>query len=129
MSLSKEDIATLKKEFLKALLGSSREEAIAKAISDLSDEDKLAFFSAIDPEEIWNLTLMHNIAESYDLEWLKGFVNTQLKFRCSIGGWRAKQIENIASEKRRQERGLFARIFRRKDTKKDLLRREVEPFE
>lgn len=126
--------AELKKQLLEQLkLGGSREEAIAKAITDLSDEEKLEFFTLIFPDEDDSLALMMSIAENYNLVWLKKLITTKLKLRTSIDGWRSKQIEGIASEKQRQKSrwSMISRFFRRGKTKRGAkgLEGEVEGFE
>lgn len=130
--MDKQEREALKKQVLQRLNLGSREEAIAKAIGDLSDDEKLEFFTFIYPMEDESLSLMLSIAERYDLDWLKKLVKTKLRLRTSIGGWRAKQIESIASEKRRAEgiRSFFRNIGNRiKGKQTPFLKGEVENFE
>jgi len=105
-----------------------REEAIAKAITKLTDEEKLEFFSFLTPGEDDSIALMYSIADRYDLEWLKIYVVKKLKLRTSVGGWRAKQIVDIAAEKRKVDQGFsFLGMFKRK--KKDKGLGDMEEFE
>lgn len=108
---------------------SSREEAIAQAIKDLSDEEKLEFFSLLSIGEDENLALMLTISDRYDLDWLKSYVIKKLKLRTSVQGWRAKQIADIAAEKRKTDQGgFFFRLLHRGDKKEKGLG-EVADFE
>lgn len=130
--MDKQEREVLKKQVLQRLNLGSKEEAIAKAISDLSDDEKLEFFTFIYPKEDESLSLMLSIAERYDLDWLKRLVKTQLRLRTSIGGWRAKQIESIASEKRKAEgiRSFLSNVANRiKGKQTPFLKGEVENFE
>lgn len=109
-------------------LGIGKEEAIAKAIGELTDEEKLEFISYVYPIEDDNLALMSSIAERYGYSWLQHWVYKKLKLRTSLMGWRANQLTNIASEKRKEEAGklrLFGFLRRGKKSKLG----EVEEFE
>ncbi len=120
------DKARLKKEIMQRIGLSSKEEAIAKGISDLSDEEKLEYFSNLAPMEDDSLAMMYSIAERYGIEWMKKMIRMKLKLRTSVNGWRANQIVAVATEKMRQERkSLLARIFRKNEDKK----RGYEDFE
>jgi len=116
----------LKKQILDKLGLASKEEAIAKGIADLTDTEKLDFVTNVFPFEDDELALMDNIAEEFELDWLKRFVEKKLKLRCSVMGWRANQIVDIAGEKRKEEGrfGFLRRLFKRENKGK-----EVEPFE
>jgi len=122
MSDNKEE---LKKQILDKLGLASKEEAIAKGIADLTDTEKLDFVTNVFPFEDDELALMDNIAEEFELDWLKRFVQKKLKLRCSVMGWRANQIVDIAGEKRKEEGrfGFLRRLFKWENKK------EVEPFE
>lgn len=119
--------ARLKKELLQKLGLGSKEEAIAKGIADLTDEDKLEFVSMVYPFEDDELSLMLTIAEDYELDWLETFVLEKLKLRCSVNGWRASQIVSIAAEKRKEQGrfGFLGRLFKRGEGEK----KGVEEFE
>lgn len=120
--------ARLRKEIMQRVGLSSKEEAIAKGISDLSDDEKLEYFSNLVPLEDDQLALMVSIAERYDIPWMKSLVRTKLKLRCSVNGWRANQIVAVAAEKIHEERrSLLSRIFRRENSEKK--RWQVEQFE
>ena len=115
-------------EILKTLGMGGREEAIAKAIGDLTDEEKLEFLTYLYPFEDDALSTMMTIAERYNLKWLEDWVRWKIKLRTSVGGWRANQLVNIASEKRREQSrfSFLSRIFGRKKQKG---LGEVEEFE
>lgn len=104
-----------------------KEEAIAKTISDLTDEEKIEFVTNLHFMEDDNIACLLTIAERYNLTWLKHWVNAKLKLRTSVGGWRANQLVNIASEKRKEVSrfAFLKRIFGRE--KKGL--GETESFE
>ena len=122
-----DDKERLKKEIMQKIGLSSKEEAIAKGISDLSDEEKLEYFSNLALLEDDQIALMAIIAKRYDIPWMQDLVVMKLKLRTSVNGWRANQIVAIATEKVKQERrSLLGRILRRNEEKK---RFEVEQFE
>ncbi|MEM2995650.1 MAG: hypothetical protein QXI91_06545 [Candidatus Bathyarchaeia archaeon] len=91
----------------------TKEEAIAKGISDLTDVEKIEMLSNLYPLEDEELAIVSLIANRYNIQFLKDYVNARLKLRCSVMGWRANQIVAIASEKRREEArfGFLRRIF------------------
>ena len=117
-------------EILKTLGMGGREEAIAKAIGDLTDEEKLEFLTYLYPFEDDSLSTMMTIAERYNLKWLENWVHWKLRLRTSVGGWRANQLVSIASEKRREQSrfSFLSRIFGRSSKKQKGLG-EVEEFE
>ncbi|MCW4008977.1 MAG: hypothetical protein NWF09_09870 [Candidatus Bathyarchaeota archaeon] len=122
-----DETAKLKKEIMQKIGLSSKEEAIAKGISDLSDEEKLEYFSNLAPLEDDQIALMAIIAKRYDIPWLQELVRMKLKLRTSVNGWRANQIVAVATEKVRQERrSLLGRLFKRNEEKR---RWQVEEFE
>jgi hypothetical protein len=116
------------KEILKGIGLGTREEAIAQAISDLSDEAKLEFFTYVYPFEDESLSVMQTIAERYGLEWLGKLVNRKLRLRTSLQGWRANQIVQVAAEtqKQKQANWLMRNIFQRNGDKN---KKEVADFE
>jgi hypothetical protein len=113
-------------EVLKQFGLAGKEEAIAKAISESTDEEKLWFVSYVYPWEDDNLATMLTLAERYKLGWLKDQCLNKLKLRCSVNGWRSNQLVAIAAEKRQEQSrfGFFARLFRREKEQKGM-----EPFE
>ncbi|MGF3573549.1 MAG: hypothetical protein ACQXXG_09055 [Candidatus Bathyarchaeia archaeon] len=122
-----DDTAKLKKEIMQKIGLSSKEEAIAKGISDLSDEEKLEYFSNLAPLEDDQIALMAIIAKRYEIPWMQDLVRMKLKLRTSVNGWRANQIVAVATEKVKQERrSLLGRLFKRNEDKK---RWQVEEFE
>lgn len=109
-------------------LGLGKEEAIAKAIGELTDEEKIKFITYVYPIEDDKLALLCSIAERYGYSWLKTWVYEKLKLRTSLMGWRANQLVAIASEKRREESGFRLFGFLRRGKKPKGLG-EVEEFE
>jgi len=118
--------ARLKKEIMQRVGMSSKEEAIAKGISDLSDEEKLEYFTNLAPLEDDSLAIMSSIADRYEIPWLQKLVRMKLKLRTSVNGWRANQIVAVATEKMKEERkGILGRILHRDEKN----RWKVEEFE
>jgi len=111
MSESKPDMI---KEIMRNISLGGREEAIARAVSELTDEQKIALLSNIYPFEDEELSLIQIIGERYNAEFLKDYVQTKLKLRCSVMGWRANQIAAIAAEARKQRVGALTRLFGRR---------------
>ncbi|MEM3442929.1 MAG: hypothetical protein QXM86_03635 [Candidatus Bathyarchaeia archaeon] len=118
----------IQKEILFSIGLGSKEEAVAKSVSDLTDEEKLKLLTNLMPFEDDGLATMLSIAFEYDLDWLADWVYDKLALRCSVYGWRANQIVTIASEKRKEQAGFgfFRRIFGRGEQKE---KRGVEEFE
>jgi hypothetical protein len=121
--------ARLKKELLQKLGLGSKEEAVAKGIANLTEDEKLEFITMITMGEDEELSTMLTIAADYELAWLEDWVIDKLKLRCSVNGWRANQIVSIAAEKRKEEGrfGFLGRIFKRGEGKSKL--GNVEEFE
>jgi hypothetical protein len=120
MMMEKEKNGIDVNQILKQLGLAGKEEAIAKAIGDLTDEEKLAFLSFLYPYEDDNLATMYTISERYKLSWLRSWCDWKLKLRTSVSGWRSNQLVNIASEKRKEQArfGFLSRIFgKRKEEK------------
>ncbi|MEM2099609.1 MAG: hypothetical protein QXU99_07740 [Candidatus Bathyarchaeia archaeon] len=123
-----DETAKLKKEIMQKIGLSSKEEAIAKGISDLSDEEKLEFFTNLAPLEDDQIALMAIIAKRYDIPWMQELVRMKLKLRTSVNGWRANQIVAVATEKIKEERrSIWSRLLRRNDGEKK--RWQVDSFE
>lgn len=110
----------LKKELMQRLGLGTKEEAVAKGITDLSDKDKAKMMSNLMQGEDSNLATLSVIADRYGLTWLRQTVDEQLELRMSVGGWKAEQIVKIASELREQQRqrSVLARIFHRNEDNK-----------
>ncbi|MBC7120962.1 MAG: hypothetical protein H5T33_05210 [Candidatus Methanosuratus sp.] len=104
----------LVKEIMRSISLGGKEEAIARAVSELTDEEKIALLSNLYPFEDEELTLIQLIGERYDVDFLKDYVQTKLKLRCSVMGWRANQVASIAAEARKQRVGFLTRLFGRK---------------
>jgi len=113
-----------RREILKLLGLGSKEEAVAQSISNLTDREKIMMLSNLYPFEEEDIAILLLIADRYDVNFLFDFVDYLLTLRCSVGGERARQIVEIASEKRRESsRWGFLRFFRKKEEK------GVEPYE
>jgi|YelNatPaOPRAMG01_1025707.scaffolds.fasta_scaffold10009_12 hypothetical protein len=125
--MSEVDKKKLLADLIRNLGLGSREEAVAKGISDLTDVEKIELLSNLYPFEDEELSAIYLIGQRYKIGFLKDYVNARLKLRCSVMGWRANQIVAIASEQRREQSrfGFFRRLFKRKE--KGL--GEVEEFE
>ena len=125
--MSEVDKKKLLADLIRNLGLGSREEAVAKGISDLTDVEKIELLSNLYPFEDEELSAIYLIGQRYKIGFLKDYVNTRLKLRCNVMGWRANQIVAIASEQRREQSrfGFFRRLFKRKE--KGL--GEVEEFE
>lgn len=125
----KPEISEQVKEILRSIGLGTKDEAIAQAISDLSDEAKLEFFTFIYPFEDESLSVMQTIAERYELEWLAKLIKRKLRLRTSTQGWRANQIADIAKEtqKQKQANWFMRNIFQRDGDKKQ--KKGVEDFE
>lgn len=116
----------LRKEIMQKIGMTTKEEAVAKGIADLSDQEKIDYMTNLLPGEDANLAIMDSISDRYELPWLKDFVMRQKKLRTSVNGWRANQIVAVATEKIKEERrSILRRIFQRDDKK----RWQVEEFE
>jgi|GEM_PF-4398182 hypothetical protein len=125
--MSEVDKKKLLADLIRNLGLGSREEAVAKGISDLTDVEKIELLSNLYPFEDEELSAIYLIGQRYKIGFLKDYVNARLKLRCNVMGWRANQIVAIASEQRREQSrfGFFRRLFKRKE--KGL--GEVEEFE
>jgi hypothetical protein len=109
------DVEALMKDILKQLGLASKDEAIAKGISDLTDEEKMELMSNLDFDEDDELAMIRLIGESFEIPFLIDYVEKKLRLRCSRGGWKSEQIVRIASEKRKERAMGFLRgLFRRK---------------
>lgn len=107
-----------KREILKLLGLGSKEEAVAQSISNLTDREKIMLLSNLYPFEEEDLSVLLLIADRYDVDFLFDYVDYLLTLRCSVGGERARQIVEIASEKRKEaSRWGFLRFFKKKEEK------------
>jgi hypothetical protein len=115
------DVEALMKDVLKQLGLGSKDEAIAKGISDLTDEEKMELMSNLDFDEDDELALIKLIGESFEIPFLIDYVEKKLRLRCSRGGWKSEQIVRIASEKRKEKAFGFLRgLFRRKEKTEEI---------
>ena len=104
----------LVKEIMRNISLGGREEAIARAVSRLTDTENVEIMSNLYPFEDEELGLIQLIGERYGIGFLKDYVQTKLKLRCSVMGWRANQIASIAAEAKKQRIGFLTRLFGRK---------------
>lgn len=99
------------REMMRNISLGGREEAIARAVSELTDPEKIAMLSNLGPFEDEELSLIRLIGERYDVDFLKEYVETKLMLRCSVMGWRANQLAAIAAEAKKQRVGVLTRLF------------------
>ena len=116
------------KEILKQIGLGGKDEAIAQAITDLSDESKLAFFTYLFPDEDESFSVLQTIGERYDLGWLNKLIEKRLKLRTSLNGLRAAQIVEIAKETQKQKQGNWL-IRRLKGNGEKGQKRGIDEFE
>ncbi|MCQ5374429.1 MAG: hypothetical protein NO515_05340 [Candidatus Methanomethylicia archaeon] len=107
----------LVKEVMRNISLGGKEEAIARAVAELTDAEKIELLSNLYPFEDEELSLIQLIGERYDVDFLKEYVQTKLKLRCSVMGWRANQIAAIASEAKKQRVSLLTRLFGKRKAK------------
>jgi len=84
---------------LELVLGKSKEEAIAKAVEHLANEDKIMMFSDVSFFEIPKLSTLKVIAYRYNLNWLDEYLMFNLLLRVSINRLGRKEIVSIAASK------------------------------
>jgi len=70
--------------------------ALAGAIEKLTSTDAIELLANIDRRDIPRYALLLSIAEDFNLDWLKKFVEHELRLTCSIGGRRSEQIVRVA---------------------------------
>ncbi|MGC8937146.1 MAG: hypothetical protein ACP5KV_07300 [Candidatus Methanomethylicaceae archaeon] len=107
------------KEIMRNISLGGKEEAIARAVSELTDEEKIVMLSNLYPFEDEELSLIKLIGERYEVGFLRDYVQTKLMLRCSVMGWRANQITSIAAEAKKQRAGLLTRLFGGKKRKEE----------
>ncbi len=106
--------ARLKKEITQRLGLSTKEEAIAKSVTELTDKDKLKMMTNLITGEDASFATLSVIADRYKLPWLRQTVDERLELRMSVNGWKANQIVTVATEKMKEiRRGIRDRIFHR----------------
>jgi len=97
----------------------TKDEALAQAIQELSDEEKIRLFSQIAPYEDDPLALILTIADRYEISWLKDFIEEKLKLRVSLNRLGRREFVHIVSEGRKEEKkGLRERLARKKEEEK-----------
>ncbi|MEM3592163.1 MAG: hypothetical protein QW702_08740 [Candidatus Bathyarchaeia archaeon] len=101
-------------KYLELFLGKSREEAIAKAVEHLANEEKIMMFSDVSFWEIPKLSTLKVIAYRYDLDWLNEYLMFNLLLRVSVNRLGRKEIVNIASGSRIGFIDRFRQFFFRK---------------
>lgn len=100
---------------LEVLQGKTREESVAQAIEDLSNEEKIMFFSDLHPSEIPRFACFNNISKRYEKRFLKDYILDELKLRVSIDRRGRKEIVSIASSRSITERIKRILPFGRKE--------------
>jgi len=104
---------------LKIIGITTKEEALAHSISEMTDESKIHYFTYLYPLEDENIAELLEIAEDYKLDFLRKEMIYFLKLRCSLLGWRSKQFENIIREGKKpteKTKKLLSRLRRKKET-------------
>ena len=111
------DVDEVMRDILKELRIGSKDEAIAKSVGDLTDEAKMELMSNLYPFEDDELSIIKMIGSRYKIPFLIDYVETKLRLRCSVTGWKSEQIVRIASEKRKEAGrfGFFKRLFKGKE--------------
>jgi len=108
-----------RKDFIKEVLrslGVSKEEALAQAVSELADTEKIKMFSEIYPIEDDCLAIMCVIAKRYKLRWLEDFIKEKLTLRVSMLRKGRAEFVSMIAEKEKGKR-LIAFPFRREKKK------------
>lgn len=105
-------------DILKSVKTHGREEAIATAITDMSDTKKIEFFTYLFQSEDDSLATLIALAERYEYSWLQEIIQHKLMLRSSVGGWRATQLEKIATEGAKA--GSVSRLQKIKQKLKDV---------
>lgn len=78
----------------------SPQESIARAISELSSEDKIKMLSSLKREsDVFRFALIFNVAEELGLNWLEDFGKDMLKLRvCLDKGRGRKDIVTVVKQ-------------------------------
>lgn len=105
------------KKILESLGATTKEEALAQAIQELSDREKVKMFSEIAPYEDETLACLLVIADRYRLSWLKSFLLEKLQLRVSILRQGRKEYVDMAIGERKAKQPLFGWIRRGKEEK------------
>lgn len=111
-------MAKVDEEFRKILesLGATKEEAIAQAIKELSDREKVKMFSQIYPLEDETLACLLVIADRYYLSWLNSFLLEKLQLRVSLFRQGRREYVDMSIGERKPS-GIFGFFGRRKKEK------------
>jgi len=107
-------MAKVEKEFkkiLESLGATTKEEALAQAIRELSDREKVKMFSQIYPLEDETLACLLVIADRYHLSWLKSFLLEKLQLRVSLLRQGRREYVDMAIGERKAKTPFF--FFRR----------------
>lgn len=105
---------------LREIKGLSKEQALAELALRLTDPNYVKFMSNLTPYEAETMAEEFVIAQRYRYAaHVADYTMEELILRCSTGGWRARQHENMIVEGKRAERvGFISRFmdrFRRKE--------------
>jgi len=114
---NEKDVMKELEDFLKLIGISSREEALAQSIKDMTDVEKIEFFTYLFQYEDENMAELLSISDDYTIEWLKAQLIYFLKLRCSVSGWRSNQFVDMIREKEKAKRSIMDRILRREKEK------------
>lgn len=113
------DMKVLKEivDFIKEILGTSREEAQAIAMKILANPDskQIKYVSNVSPEEASAMAEELVISKRYRYaKHVADYTIEELFLRCSVQGWRGRQLENMVIEGQKAEKvGFFGRFLRR----------------
>jgi hypothetical protein len=94
----------------------STEEALGQAVQNLTEieQEKIKLLSDVELWEINQLALMLTIAERYDMDWLRTYVQNVLKLRVSARRLGRKEIVRmIAGSSEREYAGMRGWIAKR----------------
>jgi len=110
-------------EILRKLgIAPNTEEALGQAVSNLTDvdEEKIKLLSDLQIWEINQLALMLTIAERYDIQWLRTYVDNMLKLRVSVQRLGRREIvKMISGSAEREHAGVRGWLRRRFGKKKE----------
>jgi len=108
------------KKIMQSLSATTKEEALAQAISELSDVGKIKMFSQLLPHEDETTATLLVISDRYSLSWLKSFILEKLQLRVSLlRQGRSEYVSMISGEKKARQRfwGLFGRKEEKEENK------------
>lgn len=108
----------LRKEIMQKIGLSTKEEAIAKSVTELTDKEKMKMMTNLIGGEDDSFATLSVISDRYKLRWLRQTVDERLELRMSVNGWKSNQIVTVATEKMKEiRRSLKDRILNRGEKK------------